>query len=766
MIIAFITALLAVGNPTKLYSCSLDAIHSSFNEEYLQIINRIYPEFFNSESHPEFSGIFDLFFNNMSKKVEIDLSTLGIERIPIDIADKLKHIEHLDLSSNRNISIREKWFSYFFENLKELSLNSCNLTEEDFEVIIKFNKLEKLNISGNKTINCTSADFISILENLTHLDVSNCGLDSIVLERILKNGKNLEHLKFNYNDLGDFKGEKIPQKLKTLSLSSCNMRLINLKFNCDNLIELDLSNNDLSESALYSFKSNRRKRFKPFIDLNIFGSKCKLKILNLRFCGITSKEFINRIFSLEELEDLNISGNIMKGKLNTKSKLKRLVACISDITSLEDVTNFKYLEELVISNNKLDNNTDHKLGCSRYSLRSITANNCDLDRRSLTILTDCPNLQILNLSMNNFSNLPSTFKFGSSKDSLKELNISNCSLDHDGFKAVLECSKLEALNCSWNDFKDLSSEMDCKSLKLKILDIENSQLTFEGLKLLTKFYIESLYIQGNSFENIPNGFDFGNLKDSLIDLNIMGCSLNIDGLKSISNCRRLKNFDCSWNVILNLPSDFRFGDMKYTLDNLDFRNCELNSNIFKAISECTHIKKLDLFGNIFDENFSLGLVKQTVKVIDMSFCRLHYTSLKEITDCKRLMDLNISANNFENIPKNFKLGRSRDTLKTLDINSSGLNVNGLKAIRDCSKLSKLVMINNNIGNVQNNFTLKKLRDSLKHLDVHNCRLNHHFLKAIYNCKKLEYLNCFENDFKKKSQNLIMKLKNKVKEYYG
>ena len=44
-----ISEVLMIENPKKLFSYSLEAIHSSLNDDSIKIIDRIYPEFFNSK---------------------------------------------------------------------------------------------------------------------------------------------------------------------------------------------------------------------------------------------------------------------------------------------------------------------------------------------------------------------------------------------------------------------------------------------------------------------------------------------------------------------------------------------------------------------------------------------------------------------------------------------------------------------------------------------------------------------------------------------
>ena len=123
--------------PNRLFSFSLKSIQNTFPEDYFGIIKRIYPNFFNDECKPEFTGFFNLLYIEIPKETEINLSCLNIERIPLPLAIKMKKVEKLNLSGNEKIKLSEKWFENFDENLIDLNLSDCDISDEDLNAIYK-----------------------------------------------------------------------------------------------------------------------------------------------------------------------------------------------------------------------------------------------------------------------------------------------------------------------------------------------------------------------------------------------------------------------------------------------------------------------------------------------------------------------------------------------------------------------------------------------------------------------------------------------------
>ena len=265
---------MAIENPLTLYHSSLNTLQNNFDSETRKIIIRIYPNFFNDQFSPREAGIRDLFFKEVLDKKELDLSSLDIQRIPVKLASKLRNVEVLNLSGNRNLNIDEDWFQYFYSNLKELTINSHNLNDKDFGIISKLKVLEKLIIQDIRILDVYSENFISVLKNIKYLDVSRCSLDYKDLKHILEHGKNLESLNFYGNNLSETN---------------------NFSLNLFDEVENDYYQS--SQKLFSSFNIHQNKR----IQIR------NLKELNLRICDIKSKEFIKSIFDIEGLKKLDLS---------------------------------------------------------------------------------------------------------------------------------------------------------------------------------------------------------------------------------------------------------------------------------------------------------------------------------------------------------------------------------------------------------------------------------------------------------------------------
>ena len=120
-------------NPSRLYTHSLDSIRNSLNSDTSRTISRIYPNIFNDRFNPQDSGLFNLSYFEVPASKEVDLSNMNLERIPIEVAERMSKIELLNLSENIKLSINEDWFNYFQSNLKELSLSNCRLGDRDHQ---------------------------------------------------------------------------------------------------------------------------------------------------------------------------------------------------------------------------------------------------------------------------------------------------------------------------------------------------------------------------------------------------------------------------------------------------------------------------------------------------------------------------------------------------------------------------------------------------------------------------------------------------------
>ena len=593
----------------------------------------------------EYSEVETTFLNK-----EIDIPNLDIESIPIRVMEKMTAGERLTLSNYNNKNLKkldEEWLKQFSNNLKELTLKNYNLNEGNLEAIASLNSLEKLTISRCKGLNFNSSHLAEILKKLRYLDISNCGFNDETLEFIYSNASSkLEFLDFSLNNLSNFPFKKqnafpmFKESLKVLKLNDCYIRdccSLEKFFIFNNLEEIELSGNDFSEicegtikkfinSEMPNIQNSTQERFSSpvlpikstFSGLNQFFiderarsyyevHTSKLRNINLKNCKITSELFISRLFNLENLESLKISFNqvkiniaqALKGKACNKLKVLEMASCKSlNSNNLKNFTSFPNLEILDISWNNFENLPENfELGCSRKSLREIYVHFSKLNPNGLKAITDCPKLEKLLAGPNKFKDIPENFELGCSRESLKNLSIYGSELNRNGLKAITNCSKLEILDVNCNDFENLPEnfELGCSKETLIELQIHRSKLNFNGLKAITDCpKLEILTASENNFEGIPKNFELGRSKESLKDLTIRFSQLNNNGFKAVTDCAKLEILTASENMLED--NDFELGKSKGSLKSLYLRKNSLGLFALKKIAECSQLQILN-FGN-------------------------------------------------------------------------------------------------------------------------------------------------------------------------
>ena len=520
--------------------------------------------------------IFRLYLQNLSKKESLKSPNpkteprLNFEKTPTpetisnsDIEEeptkKIPAPEKLNLFNSMELDLNNDCFIEIFYNLKELGLNSCNMSERNWKALSELQFLEKLNISNCVCNDISSRYFCTVLKKLKHFTISNCKLNGKTLELIYSNASNLEYLDFSQNDLSNFpfKNENIfsiikkklkrsnfpikeknvlpvfKKSLKVLKLANCNLISSDLKkfFIFDNLKEIDLSGNYFSGidekviEKLFGFEksssSNQTLITKDFHRTSSSDENAKsqyeahtsqLKVIDLENCEIKSGAFIMRLFDLENLESLNISENEMK-------------------------FNFDQIFQ----------------GRAYTKLKNLNVERCgDLSIKNLSKITNFPNLQVLNASWNYFINLPKKFRFGCSRESLKELIISGSNLNKHGLKAITDCPNLQVLKASWNNFECLPKgfELGCSKESLRELEIHQSRLNIYGLKAITDCpNLEILRAGLNSFDDLNDELELGRSKNSLKELMVSESLLDSFALGKIAECHQLEILDFSKNRI-------------------------------------------------------------------------------------------------------------------------------------------------------------------------------------------------------------------------
>jgi len=233
----------------------------------------------------EFNKKFNLNINNKTEK--LDLRYKGNECI--------KHLENIKLIK-----------------LKELNLNSCNISDIGFLEKIKFEKLEKLDLGFNKISNIEILEKVNLKE-LKELYLYSCNISDIGFLEKIKFEK-LEKLYLCFNKISNIeKLEKVNLKiLKELNLVNCNISDIGFleKIKFEKLEKLDLGYNNISNLEILEKVNLKELKELYLVKCNIsdigFLEKIKfekLEKLYLQFNKISNIEILEKV-NLKELKEL------------------------------------------------------------------------------------------------------------------------------------------------------------------------------------------------------------------------------------------------------------------------------------------------------------------------------------------------------------------------------------------------------------------------------------------------------------------------------
>ncbi|MFK7059685.1 leucine-rich repeat domain-containing protein [Flavobacterium oreochromis] len=210
------------------------------------------------------------------------------------------------------------------ENLKELSISSCEISKIDN--IGKFQKLEYLDLSFNPI-----SDFKEIkkLINLKRLELYGTNLNINSSLDFLQSLENLEHLNIGYTELTSIQGIENLNKLKTLILRDSKIKSFKDLPKMPNVTYLDLYNSDLFyDSGLES--------------LAVFEN---LKALNLSGCPILTTQGLGKLTRLEQLflEDTRVEEVVSLESLKNLKLLSLSNTHLYTIQGLEGLENLRLI---------------------------------------------------------------------------------------------------------------------------------------------------------------------------------------------------------------------------------------------------------------------------------------------------------------------------------------------------------------------------------------------------------------------------------------
>jgi len=365
-----------------------------------------------------------------------------------------ENLRVLDLSYNDFSDLPDFTFIAKLPSLKKLDLSCCSLTSASLNTLSRIEtreNLRELSLYDNDFIDLLDLGFIAKLPSLVKLRLSDCNLTSASLNTLsgIETHKSLRVLNLcdsNFSGSLDLAFvEKLPS-LEKLDLGGCGLTPACLNTlseieTHESLRVLDLYGNDFSDS----------------LDLAFVAKLPSLRELNLSDCRLTSAS-LNTLSRIESLRELNLSGNYFSGlldlgfiaKLPSLEKLD-LSSCkltSASLKTLSGTETHENLKELDLSHNGLSDLLDLRFVVKLPSLEKLYLGNCSLTSACLNTLSEIEtheNVRVLDLSFNDFSNLPD-FTFIAKLPSLKELDLSCCSLTPGSKSRISELMRKRECN--------------------------------------------------------------------------------------------------------------------------------------------------------------------------------------------------------------------------------------------------------------------------------------------------------------------------------
>ncbi|KAK6136110.1 hypothetical protein DH2020_030158 [Rehmannia glutinosa] len=573
------------------------------------------------------------------RAIALDISDMNLKgNIPPEIGN-LTFLVSLNMSSNFFQGNLPKELSRL-RRLRIMDFTWNNFTErsQTLEEIGNLPKLKDLRLQNNKLsgpipatiFNISSLEFISLRNNNLSgsLPVNMCSnnlmkLRTLILSRNMLYGEIPPSL-FRCSQLqilglanNNFSG-LVPREIGNITA----VQQLLLGFNTlsgvipqgtSNIYELEalaLASNSLTGSVPVGI-FNMSKLRAISMDRNLLSGNLptsfNLPNLEELYLGTNSLkgQILNSVTNCSKLTTLELAFNKFSGSipnsLNNLSLLKILNLNGNNFTSepslsfLTSLTECRYLEELLISNNPLDGILPPTIGNFSSSLRYIIADNCRIKGSIPGEIGNLSSLEILSLINNNLIGIFPV--------------------------AIQGLQKLQRLFLGTNQLTGSFPSSICTFQNLGSLDLTSNQISGPIPECLSNVtYLRELFLSSNQLDsNIPESL--WNNHEDLLRLDLSSNFLSGSLSPNIGNLRKAVGIDLSGNVFSGtIPSTI--GSLQ-ALTRITLAHNQFHGSIPESMSNMLSLESLDLSQN----NLSGVIPKSLDTLVYLTYFNVSYNDL-------------------------------------------------------------------------------------------------------------------------------------------